>query len=70
MHSIVVANAIGQLVIRLSVELATLHTVLLIALLYLELAILNIILLIAVFKSVTTISDGLNLSLIRLLILG
>ena len=45
MHSIVVANAIGQLVIRSSVELATLHTVLLIALLYLELAILNIILL-------------------------
>ena len=70
MHSIVVANAIGQLVIQSSVELATLHTVLLIALLYLELAILNIILLIAVFKSVTTISDGLNLSLIRLLILG
>ena len=45
MHSIVVANTIGQLVIWSSVELATLHTILLIALLYLELAILNIILL-------------------------
>ena len=51
MHSIVVANAIGQLVIWSSVELATLHTVLLIALLYLELAILNIILLFYLSRS-------------------